>query len=280
MSRNHTVARITALMSMTAMATVSVPALAQSEPPAEDEGEILVTGDRFQNSLINRLPIEPQELPFSLDIVDRSKMEERGFINPLDILETLPNVVRRQTQNLPTGGSYLIRGLYATVLTNNRPENDSRGAGRRDASQIERFEVVKGPASILLGPVIPGGVINQVTKSPQDNDFLNVTARGGSYGTYRLEADANAGTLLGSDVLSGRITLAYEDQQTPQDPEKTETFSIRPVVEANFSDRTRAQASVAYTRRDSVPGSSFPVNADGSVPDVFDAKTLDRKSVV
>ncbi len=274
MRARHIAIKITALMGMTAMSTLSASALAQSASATEDDEEILVTGSRFQNSLINRLPIEPQEVPFSLSVIDRSVMEERGFINPLDILETIPNVVRRQTQLLPTGGSYFIRGLYATVLTNNRPENDSRGAGRRDMSHIEQIEVVKGPASILLGPVIPGGVINQVTKSPQENDFLNLAVRGGSYGTYRLEADANTGSLLGSDVLSARLTLAYEDQQSPQDPEKTETFSVRPVLEANFSDRTRAQASVAYTRRDSVPGSSFPANSDGSIPDTFNAKTF------
>lgn len=238
------------------------------------EGEILVTGSRFQNSLVNRLPIEPRELPFSLAIIGREEMDERGFVNPLDILETIPNVVRIQTQLLPSGGSYYIRGLTASVLTNNRPENDSRGAGRRDTSHIERFEVVKGPASILLGPVIPGGAINQVTKSPQEGDFLDLVARGGSYGSYRLEADANTGSLLGSEVFSGRITLAYEDQQSPQRPVKTEIFSIRPVIEANFSDRTRMQASAAYTKRDSVPGSSFPVYSDGSVPDSFTAKTF------
>ncbi len=235
--------------------------------------EIIVTG-KFQNSLANRLPITPQELPFSLNVIDRSAMEERGVVNPLDILETVPNVVRRQTQLLPGSGSYFIRGLYASVLTNNRPENDSRGAGRRDISHIERFEVVKGPASILLGPVIPGGVINQITKSPQDNDFINLSARGGSYGTYRLEADANAAALFGSDILSGRITLAFEDQRSPQDPEKTETFSIRPVLESNFSDRTRMQTSLAYTKRDGVPGSAFPANSDGSLPATFTAKTF------
>lgn len=239
-----------------------------------EAGDIIVTGNRFQNSLINRLPIEPRELPFSLDVIGREEMDDRGFFNPLDILETVPNIVRIQTQLLPSGGAYFIRGLTASVLTNNRPENDSRGAGRRDTSHIERFEVVKGPASILLGPVIPGGAINQVTKSPQENDFLDLTARGGSYGTYRLDADANTGALLGSEVFSGRITLAYEDQRSPQDPVKTEMFSVRPVLEANFSDRTRAQASVAYTERNSVPGSSFPVNEDGSLPDTFDAKTF------
>ena len=250
----------------------TAPTLAWAQDTTATVDEVTVTGE-FQNSIVNRLPIQPQELPFSLNVVDRSVMVERGFINPLDILETLPNVVRRQTQLLPTGGSYFIRGLSASVLTNNRPENDSRGAGRRDASQIERFEVVKGPASILLGPVIPGGVINQVTKSPQAGQFVELSARGGSYGTYRLEADANTGKLLGSDVFSGRITLAYEDQRSPQDPERTETFSVRPVLEANLSEQTRLQASVAYTKRDGAPGSAFPVNADGSVPDAFTAKT-------
>ncbi len=250
---------------------LSAPAFAVAQ--GADVDAVVVTGS-FQNSLANRLPIAPRELPFTLDVIDRAVIEERGFINPLDVLETVPNVVRRQTQLLPTGGSYFIRGLYASVLTNNRPENDSRGAGRRDVSHIERIEVVKGPASILLGPVIPGGVINQITKSPQADDFLNLTARAGSYGTYRVEADANAGSLLGSGIFSGRMTFAYEDQQSPQKPEQTEAVSIRPVLEANFSDRTRMQASVAYTKRDSVPGSSFPVNADGTVPAVFDAKTF------
>lgn len=256
-----------------AASMLTAPTIGYAQDASTAVNEVVVTG-KFQNSLVNRLPIEPQELPFTLQVIDRSVIEERAFLNPLDIVETLPNVVRRQTQALPTGGSYFIRGLYASVLTNNRPENDSRGAGRRDTSQIERIEVIKGPASILLGPVIPGGVINQVTKSPVEGDFLDLTARVGSYGSYRFETDANQGALMGSDILSGRITFAYEDQQSPQDPEETKTLSIRPVLEANFNERTRLQASVAYTRRDSVPGSSFPSNSDGSIPAGIDAETF------
>ncbi|WP_414902261.1 TonB-dependent siderophore receptor [Sphingomonas flavalba] len=236
---------------------------------ADEAEEILVTGGRFQNSLINRLPTDPRELPFSLDIIDSAVMAERGFFNPFDILETVPNVVRRQTQNLPGGGTYFVRGLQGSVLTNNRPESDSRGAGRREMSFIDRIEIVKGPASILQGPVIPGGVINQVTKSPQDTDFVDLTGRVGSYGTWRAEIDANTASLFGGDILSARLTAAYEDLGSPQKPEHTETFAVRPVVEAHFSDRTRAQFSVAYTRRDSVPGSRFAVNADGTVPDTI-----------
>ncbi len=238
-----------------------------------DADEIVVTGGKFQNSLMNRLPTELRELPFSLDLISEAEIEKRGFFNPLDIIETIPNVARLQTRDMPGGGQYLIRGFNASVLTNNRPESTSRGAGRREMSYIDHIEIGKGPASILLGPVIPGGVINQITKSPQDEDFVEITLRGGSYDTYRAEIDANAGSLLGSDVLSARLTIAYEDQGSPQKPEHTETFAIRPVIEADFSDRTRAQFSVAYTKRDNIRGSGFAVNADGTVPDVITPKT-------
>lgn len=264
--------RRSALAAAVSAAVLATAAQAQTEEPVIDE-HVIVIGQKFQNSLINRLPIDPMELPFSIDMIDETTMYERGFFNPLDVLETVPNVVRRNTQYLPTGASYVIRGLYATVLTNNRPENDSRGSGRRDSSQIERLEVLKGPLSILLGPVIPGGVINQVTKSPQDEDFVEVKLRGGSFGTYRGEADLNSGALFGSDVWSGRMTIAYEDQGHPQDESDMETFAIRPVIEAEFNDRTRIQAAISYAERDSAPSSVLALNSDGSIPYPFDDET-------
>jgi TonB-dependent siderophore receptor len=248
-------------------------ARAATAPAAIGGEEIVVTAGKFQNSLINRLPIEPQELPFSLDIIGEEEIEQRGFFNPLDIIETLPNVARLQTRDMPGGGQYLVRGFNTTILTNNRPESTSRGAGRREMAYIDRIKMVKGPASILLGPVIPGGVINQVTKSPQDEDFVEIMLRAGSYDTWRAEFDANTGSLFGTDVLSARLTLAYEDQGSPQKPEHTETFAIRPVIEANFSDRTRVQFSVAHTLRDNIRGSGFAVNADGTVPDTITPST-------
>jgi TonB-dependent siderophore receptor len=234
---------------------------------------MVITGKRFQNSLVNRLPIDPQDLPFTLDILDASDIEERGFTNPFDVLETIPNVFKRQTQDLPGGSTYLIRGLNSSVLTNNRPESDSRGAGRRDVSYIDRIEVAKGPASILLGPVIPGGVVNQVTKTPEDDDFVDYMVRAGSYNSYRVEVDANASKLFGTESVRGRITVAKEDAGSPQDEENTAVLAIRPVLDVEIPDKTRIQGSVAYTKRDGVQGSKLPVNADGSVPEVFDAET-------
>ncbi|MEM6539065.1 MAG: TonB-dependent receptor [Pseudomonadota bacterium] len=239
----------------------------------EARGEIVVIGSRFQNSLINRLPVAPEEFPFSLDLIDDELIEERGFFNPQDILQTIPNTFQAQNEALPSGALFFIRGFEASRVTNNRPEGNSRGAGQREISFIERIEVAKGPTSIILGPVIPGGVVNLVTKTPKNNDFLDVTFRAGSFETYRAEVDGNASSLFGSEKLKGRVTIAYEDRGSPQDPAQTETFAVRPVVEFDLTDRTRIQASAAYTSREGILASLFPVNADGSVPDGIDPDT-------
>jgi len=236
--------------------------------------EVLVTGTRFQNSLINRLPVTVQELPFAFQSLSEDLIEERGFFNPKDIVQTVPNASVRNQQFFPGGDSYQIRGFFATLLVNNRPQSDARGAGGRDISFIDRIEVLKGPTSITLGPVLPGGVINQVTKTPGAEDFIDVTLRGGTFDTFRTEIDANGAQLFGSDRLAGRVTVAYETLGSVQDPVTTDTIAIRPVVEWDVSDRTRVMGSVSYIERDSVTPSNFPVFEDGSVPDVFRPDTF------
>ena len=62
-------------------------------------------------------------------------------------------------------------------------QNNFRGSGARDDSFVERYEVLKGPASISLGPIGAGGVINTVTKVPESEPFTALDLRGDHFGT-------------------------------------------------------------------------------------------------
>ena len=61
---------------------------------------------------------------------------------------------------------FLIRGFNA--------EESVNGLGFRqtdhptDLANVERLEILKGPASVLYGQMEPGGTINVVTKQPLD----------------------------------------------------------------------------------------------------------------
>ena len=44
--------------------------------------QMRVTGD-FQQSLVDRIPIAPQELPFTLNVLDRALLDQRNFTRPI-----------------------------------------------------------------------------------------------------------------------------------------------------------------------------------------------------
>lgn len=262
------------LMSGAAIGLLAQPAMAQvgSESGVVVD-EVIEVESRFQNSLVNRLPIEIEKVPYSIDVIDRDLIDERGFIRPLEVLQTLPSVFLFGDEFSSGAPFFLIRGFAASILVNNRPESNSRGIGRRDNAFVERYEVLKGPASISFGQVLPGGVINTVTKLPTAEQSLDVDIRGGSFGTFRAELDANTGEFLGGK-LTARFTAAYENNEFANGLESRQVTAIRPIVAFEFSPDTRARLSFAYRDLETRPGLKFGVFRDGTVPEAFDNRTF------
>lgn len=255
----------------------SAPAAAQvrdNEPnDAEAEGQIVVTG-QFQQSLIDRIPIDPEELPFSLDIIDRKFLDERNFTRPIEALTTLPNVTFTEDR-LGTGTpDFLARGFSAPILIDNRVQNNFRGSGARDDVFVERYEVLKGPASISLGPIGAGGIINTVTKVPEANRFIGYELRGDHFGSFAAELDANLGGITGNDTVLLRISGAYRNFQFDARETRRETVAVRPVAIFNLGEATSLKASVSYTRTEANPNAGFPLMSNGEIPRQIDTDTF------
>ncbi|MDF0546030.1 TonB-dependent receptor [Sphingobium sp. H39-3-25] len=95
------------------------------------------------------------------------------------------------TVNLGNGqgnASYTVRGFFAQPLT----------GGLRDPSaltqpviNVERVEVLKGPAALLAGADNLGGSVNIVTKKPIAQPLLNATLEYGSFEDVRAALDAS-----------------------------------------------------------------------------------------
>ncbi|MEM1191430.1 MAG: TonB-dependent siderophore receptor [Pseudomonadota bacterium] len=243
-------------------------------PPPIVVEEVIVRGSRFQQSLIDRIPIDPQELPYTLNRLDREFLDQRNFSRPFEVLATLPNVVFGTDQIGTGSGRVFSRGFDADVLVDNRRQNGFRGAGRRDESFIESYEVLKGPASIALGPVGTGGIVNTVTRAPQEDRFYAFELRGDHFGTFESEFDLNFGDTLGADNMLFRVSGAYRKRQFDADEPFTETIAIRPVATFELGQATSAKVSFAYVEQDIRPNPGFPRNSDGSIPNVFDTDTF------
>ncbi len=126
-------------------------------------------------------------------------------------------------ENLPSG--YLINGF-----------SGGRGfSGVRDAANIEKIEVLKGPGSALYGRGEPGGTVNIVTKKPLFERYGYVSASSGSFDTHRIEADYTDAI---TDSVAFRVNGAYKDAESFRDHVTDEKYSVTPSIVALLSDRT------------------------------------------
>lgn len=274
-----------AAASVIALQSHAVIAFAQEGDVTSEEVEadellqdtVVVTG-KFQQSLIDRIPIAPKELPFTLNVLDRDFIDARNFTRPIEALTTLPNITMAEDR-LGTGSpDFKSRGFTASVLVDNRVSNEFRGSGARDDAFIERYEVLKGPASIALGPIAAGGVINAVTKTPEVEQSFGVEVRADHFGSIGTELDANLGGLFGSDVVFFRVTGAYREFEFDAEETQRETFAIRPVIAFDLGAATSLKASVSYTDTKSNPNPGFPLLSTGEIPQQIDTSTFTGSS--
>ncbi|QOV87511.1 TonB-dependent receptor [Humisphaera borealis] len=121
-----------------------------------------------------RLPEAPLKSPYAVDVVGQQQIAERGYRTPTEAVAEVPGVMAQKTG--PGQGSPFIRGFtgFRTLLLvdgirlNNSTFRDGPNQyfNTIDALGVDRFEIVKGPASVLYGSDAIGGTINSITKGP------------------------------------------------------------------------------------------------------------------
>ena len=121
--------------------------------------------------------------------------------------------------------------------------------GVSDSYNSERFEMSRGPNSILFGDGQIGGVATTATKVPRlDRNFYAGTARVDSWGGFRTTADANQ--KLG-DMTAARINAKYQKNTVAgawRDNAHNEDEAIDIALAHAFSPRTKLRAEVEFGR--------------------------------
>lgn len=188
-----------------------------------------------------------KSMPQNIDVVSAELLDDLGVNDFQNALDFSSGIARQNSfggmwdsfairgfagdENLP--GGYLVNGFSA-----------GRGySGRRETSNIQAIEVIKGPGSALFGRSEPGGTINIITKKPQFYEEGYIQATAGSYDLYRLEGDyTNAIT----DDLAFRVNGAYEDAGSFRDEVYSEKLSISPSFHYNISSDTSLVYELEY----------------------------------
>ncbi|MFC0385351.1 TonB-dependent receptor plug domain-containing protein [Muricoccus vinaceus] len=187
------------LLSFTSLSLVGLAApaaLAQPTPPLNQPSaavaETVVTA--------TRIPTPAERVPGSVTVIDRQTIEERGYQTLAEALVTVPGLALIQSGGIGQPASAFIRGTasrHALVLLDGVPVNDAsepNGAFNFGNDllglEVERIEVLRGPASSLYGSGAIGGVVNIVTRRATPGRPAEVFGElaGGSNRTLRTGA--------------------------------------------------------------------------------------------
>lgn len=168
--------------------------------------EVIVTARRdttkkSDSQLLTRTDTSLQYTPVTIDSVTEEMLRSRNSTSLEDALRNIPGVVFQQ--NGASSGAY-IRGETTQGVTFTNGLRNSAIGGLETTIDVEAVEVLKGPASILTGVDVPGGLINYVPKRALGNSPTTLDVGIGSGGEMRASVDTG-GTLSRSDRLYWRF---------------------------------------------------------------------------
>jgi hemoglobin/transferrin/lactoferrin receptor protein len=136
-------------------------ALADTTRPAAFLKEFVVTGSRYAREIYRS--------PQSLSLISRADLRRQLALVPGDALALVPGVA--SSKDSPWAQQPVLRGLSGQrvlVLVDGSPMNNVRGRGPQPSligsEQIDRIEIVRGPASVAYGSDALGGVVNIITR--------------------------------------------------------------------------------------------------------------------
>lgn len=246
---------------------------AQTKP--DEEIEVLVTGEGENDNYFvpdantaTRTNTPILDTPQSVQVIPQEVLEDQQ-VNRLD--EALRNV-----SGVTFGGTSLGRRLEFSIRGFEEApilRNGFRQFGAdvfQETANLERIEVLKGPASILYGELEPGGLINLVTKRPTSTPFYEIQGQFGNRSFISPSLDFS-GPLTADGNLLYRLNTLYRSSDDIQDVDSNiERFYISPVVTWRIGDRTDLTFELEYLNEERPPSFGVPAIGDEIADIPFD----------
>lgn len=230
-----------------------------AEPKTPAEGYVVRDAT---TALKTDLPL--RETPASVVVVPRQVVRDQAVTRLQETLENVSSV--RSNSNNRGGYVYKIRGFTSfDVYRNSLALPGDSFAGMTDMANIERVEVLKGPASVLYGRAEPGGVINLVTKQPTFKERYVVDQQIGSFNHYRTQWDFTA-PVKAVDGLAWRFSGAYQDSDSFLPYANGNRILFAPVVTYQPSAWTEFTADLQYLGNTVHEFSGIPVIGAAPAP--------------
>ena len=225
---------------------------AQSDPKKQVKGDdVTITGNREKddynvpNATTGTKTDTPLiETPASVQVLPQQLLQDQK-VTTLD--QALNNVSGARSSSIGWAESIYLRGFStSTYFRDGFRIDDPNGlGGLMNLSNVDSIEVLTGPGAILYGRVEPGGVVNILTKQPQETPYYALEQDIGSWNHFITKADAT-GPIVGVDNFFYRVNLSYENSDFWVHNVNDERVFIAPTISWKPSAHTTVTVEASY----------------------------------
>jgi outer membrane receptor protein involved in Fe transport len=153
---------------------------------------------------VSRMAMPIGDIPMSVTILNQEFIEDVMARSTEDVLEYVPGFIPESNND-----NWVIRGFANanTKFMNGFLQQES--IGKVSVANVERVEVMRGPAAVLFGQGGYAASVNRVTKRPLERTHTMLRAGYGPQDSLRFEVDH--GGPIGKSKFFYRITGVYDD---------------------------------------------------------------------
>jgi catecholate siderophore receptor len=227
--------------------------------PDSKLSEIVVTG----HPTVSEIPTSFQDTPQNVTIVPQQVMADQAVNNVQDALKNVPGITLNAGEGGTHGDNINLRGFAASddfFLDGLR----DTGFYTRDSFNLDSIEVYKGPASTLFGRGSTGGVVNQVSKTPQLNDFIRGTVIGGTNSELRGTADVNYA--IGDSSAFRFNAMGMRSEVADRDFTENRRWGFAPSVSFGLGQPTTVTVEYFHQVQNDIPDYGIPFAFGAPVP--------------
>lgn len=247
---------------------VKVPEIVVKDVRHADQDTMSYTAEKANTATRTDTPLI--QVPQSVEVVTQKVIQDQQAVRVEQALRNVSGVALGDVgQSGIAADVAYCRGFPCGYFKNYlRNEDQNQALTFRDISNIQRLEVLKGPASVLYGRSQPGGIVNILTKQPQAERYASIDQIIGSYNYYRTMIDVT-GPLNESKTLLFRINGAYENTESFRDIVRGQRYFVAPVFTWLVGNNTTITIEGEYIRDRRTPDFGIPAIGRGlaSVPD-------------
>lgn len=261
------IARAFACATLLMFASAGIPARAQQVPTPDANDENVVRLDLFevkssgdigymsQNAAeVTRMSMAIEDIPMNVTIFNQQFIDDILATDTSEVIMYDASSVKthENDQFIARGfnnpGSSFLNGF--AQVTSQASGGTTTGGASQPMANIERVEVIRGPAAILFGAGAYGATYNRITKRPKSNPYTQVRGIYTDSGLYRGEIDVSGPVpLVNRKKLLYRLNAVYEDGETWFGAKRGEKV-IAPTLSWEIGSRLKIFVEYFYNQRD------------------------------